>query len=214
MFSLLPQNLEFFDCFDNAALNALRTAELLAEYSTADAVRRRELVGAIKENEHTGDDLTHETLDRLQKTYLTPIDREDIYSLVTEIDDVVDYIDAAAQRIMFYKISTITPGFQSMCQVLVKAAQSMSEAVAALRHLKNRKRQSNGPKIEELLIAVHDAENEGDEVHHRLLGELFECGFDAFDVIKWKELYEIVEQAIDCCEDIANIVHGIVLKNA
>ena len=215
MFGLLPQNLEFFDCFDKAAQNALRTAELLVEYSLAEAERRRELVGAIKEKEHVGDSLTHETLDRLQKTYLTPIDRDDIYALITGLDDVVDHVDAAAQRIMFYKIETITSGFQSQCQVLVKATRSMTEAVAALRQMKQkRKRSSNGPNIEDLIIKVHEAENEGDEIHHRFLGELFECGFDAFEVIKWKELYEIVEQAVDCCEDIANIVHGIVLKNA
>ena len=96
MFGLLPRNLEFFDCFDKAAANALRTAELLAEFSAADGDSRLELVGAIKEKEHVGDSLTHETLDRLQKTYLTPIDRDDIYALTKAIDDIVDDIDAVA----------------------------------------------------------------------------------------------------------------------
>lgn len=213
MFGLLPRNLEFFDCFDQAAQNALRTAELLAEYSTSQGVRRRELVGAIKEKEHVGDKLTHDTLDRLQKTYLTPIDRDDIHGLITELDDVVDYIDAAAQRIMFYKIQEITPGFQRQCEILVEAALRMTEVVAALRNFKRQGKHSTGQRIEELIIGVHDAENEGDENHHRFLGELFESGFDPMDVIKWKELFEIVEAAIDCCEDIANIVHGIVIKN-
>lgn len=214
MFSLLPQNLEFYDCFDKASQNALRTAELLAELSTVEGDRRRELTGAIKENEHIGDTLTHETLNRLQRTYLTPIDRDDIHTLITKLDDVVDSIDSVAQRIMFYKIETITPGFQNQCQVLVRATRSLADAVAGLRFLKSRKKSSNSPKIEDLIIAVHEAENEGDEIHHRFLGELFECGFDAFEVIKWKELYEIVEEAIDYCEDVANIIHGIVLKNA
>ncbi len=214
MFGLLPQNLEFFDCFDKASRNASRAAELLVEFSTVDGRRRRELVGAIKENEHIGDGLTHETFKRLEQTYLTPIDRDDIHALITKIDDVVDHIDAVAQRMVFYKIEAITSDFQSQCQVLVKATQHMSNAVAALRHLKNRKKRSSQPRIEELLIAVHEAENEGDEIHHRFLAQLFECGFDPFEVIKWKELYEIVEHAIDCCEDVANIVQGIVLKNA
>ncbi len=213
MFGLLPRNLEFFDCFDKAAANALRTAELLAEFSAADGDDRLELVGAIKEKEHVGDTLTHETLDRLQRTYLTPIDRDDIYALTKAIDDIVDDIDAVAQRIMFYKIRAITRSFQSQCDVLVKATRLMADAVAALRNLKKSKR-SSGPQIEELIIAVHEAENEGDDIHHRFLGELFDCGFDAFDVIKWKELYEIVESAIDCCEDVANIVHGIAIKTA
>ena len=213
MFGLLPRNLEFFDCFDQAAQNALRTAELLSEFSTTHGDRRIELVGAIKEKEGVGDRLTHETLDRLQKTYLTPIDRDDIHALTKSIDDIVDFIDAVAQRIMFYKIKTITPSFRSQCEVLVKATRLMADAVAALRTLKNSKR-SSGPSIEQLIIAVHEAENEGDDIHHQFLGELFDCGFDAFDVIKWKELYELVESAIDCCEDVANIVRGIALKNA
>ena len=213
MFGLLPKNLEFFDCFDKASQNALRTAELLVEFSTGDALRRRELVGAIKESEHVGDNLTHETLGRLEKTYLTPIDRDDIHALITRMDDVVDAIDAVAQRMIFYKIETITPDFQNQCQVLVKATRAMADAVACLRYLKSRTGPPGGQKIEQLLIAVHEAENEGDDIHHQFLAQLFECGFDPFEVIKWKELYEIVEQAIDRCEDVANIVHGIVIKN-
>ena len=213
MFGLLPQNLEFFDGFDKASQNALRTAELLVEFSTGDVLRRRELVGAIKESEHIGDNLTHETLGRLEKTYLTPIDRDDIHALITRMDDVVDAIDAVAQRMIFYKIEIITPDFQNQCQVLVKATRAMAEAVAYLRYLKSRTGRPSGQKIEQLLIAVHEAENEGDDIHHQFLAQLFECGFDPFEVIKWKELYEIVEQAIDRCEDVANIVHGIVIKN-
>ena len=158
--------------------------------------------------------MTHETLKRLEQTYLTPIDRDDIYELITKIDDVVDHIDAVAQRMVFYKIEAITFDFQSQCQVLVRETQYMTNAVAALRHLKNRKKRSSRPSIEDLLIAVHEAENESDDIHHRFLVQLFKSGFDPFEVIKWKELYEIVEQASDCCEDVANIVLGIVLKNA
>jgi uncharacterized protein len=212
MFGLLPKNLEFFDGFDSAAANALRTAELLAEFSTADLFRRRELLMAIMESEHVGDKLTHETLDRLEKTYLTPIDREDIHSLIKGLDDVVDAIDAVAQRLMFYRIERITSEFQDQCQALLKAARPMADAVAGLRNLKGRHR-GNGPKIDQAIIAVHQAENEGDDIHHRVLGELFDGGLDAFDVIKWKELYEFVEGALDRCDDVADIVHRIVLKN-
>src|SRR5262245_23721945 len=104
MFGLLPKNLEFFDCFDDAARNAQQAAEFLAELSLADPQRRRELVGVIVETEHNGDRITHETLDRLERTYLTPIDRDDIHRLIGKIDDVVDAIDAVAQRMGFYKI--------------------------------------------------------------------------------------------------------------
>jgi uncharacterized protein len=213
MFGLLPQNLEFFDCFNKAAQNALRTAELLVEFTNAVGDRRRELVGAIKEKEHVGDDLTHETLDRLQKTYLTPIDREDIHALTKELDDIVDEIDDATQRMMIYKIDIILPGFKDQCQVLLKAVHSVADAVAGLRNLKRGRIGTNGARIDDAIIAVHEAENEGDEIYHRCLGELFESGLSPYDLIKWKELYEIVEWAIDCCEDVANTVHAIVLKS-
>lgn len=213
MFGLLPQNLEFFDCFNKEAQNALRTAELLVEFTNSSGERRRELVGAIKEKEHVGDSLTHETLDRLQKTYLTPIDREDIHTLTKELDDIVDEIDDATQRMMIYKIDGILPGFQNQCQVLLKAVRSVADGIAGLKILKSGRMGSNGSKIDEAIIAIHDAENEGDEIYHRHLGELFESGLSPFEVIKWKELYEIVEGAIDCCEDVANTIHAIVLKS-
>ncbi|MBI3866675.1 MAG: DUF47 family protein [Planctomycetia bacterium] len=214
MFGILPKNLEFFDCFNKAAQNALRTAELLVEFTNATGDRRRELVGAIKEKEHFGDEVTHETLDRLQRTYLTPIDGEDIHALTKEIDDIVDEIDDAAQRMMIYKITDVLPGFKLQCEALLKAVKAVSDTVAGLRNMKKGRINGNGASIERAIITVHDAENEGDEIYHRNLGELFESGLGPFEVIKWKELYEIVEGAIDCCEDVANTVHGIVLKNA
>ncbi len=214
MFGLLPKNLEFFECFDRAAKNALRAAEILAEFSSANGDRRRELMGAIKEKEHVGDNLTHETLDRLQRTYLTPIDREDIHALIVKIDDVVDYIDDVAQRMMFYKINDITPSFQNQCRVLVRAVEWTCLAIAGLRTFKSRSRKNGELSIADAIIKVHEAENEADEIHHHVLSELFDSGMSTLDIIKWKEVHEIVEMSIDVCEDIANIVHAIVLKNA
>ncbi|MBI1902794.1 MAG: DUF47 family protein [Planctomycetia bacterium] len=212
MFGLLPKNLQFFDCFEKAAKNAVRTAELLAESSKADRPRRQELAVEIREAEHFGDRTTHETLNRLERTYITPIDRDDIHRLISKIDDVVDMIDAVAQRMIFYKIDEVSPEFQNQCAVLVKAASAMNDAVCGLRFIKQR-RGHNGVRIEQYIIAVHQHEEEADAIHHQFLGRLFECGLDAFQVIKWKELYELVEQATDFCDDVACIVHGIVLKN-
>ncbi|MFM2095647.1 MAG: hypothetical protein RIS70_2771 [Planctomycetota bacterium] len=213
MFGLLPKNLEFFDCFERAAKNSLRAAELLEQYSHTNGTAGRELLMAVCEAEHAGDQVTHETLDRLEKTYITPIDRDDIHRLITKIDDVVDTIEAIGQRIMFYKIDVLLPDFRQQCAVLVKSTRLMLDAVMGLRSMKDRGRRNNGVRIEHLIIAVHEAEEEGDTIHHRVLAELFEIGLDAFQVIKWKELYELVEQAIDYCDDVANIIHGIVLKN-
>jgi predicted phosphate transport protein (TIGR00153 family) len=214
MFGLLPKNLEFFDCFNRGVQNALRAAELLVEFTKATGDRRRELVGAIKEKEHVGDEITHETLDRLQKTYLTPIDGEDIHALTKEIDDIVDEIDDAAQRLMIYKIGDVLPGFKAQCEILLKAVQATADTVGGLRNMKKNRINGHSTSIESAIIAVHDAENEGDDLYHRHLGELFDSGLGPFEVIKWKELDEIVEGAIDCCEDVANTIHGIVLKSA
>lgn len=212
MFGLLPKNLEFFDCFDRSAENALHCAELLANLAKTGEVNNFDRVAAITEAEHVGDRITHETLDRLERTYITPIDRDDIHRLITRIDDVVDTTEAVAQRMMYYKITSIQEGFQNQCQVLVKATRSMVHAVKCLPHMKDRGKKA-GISIANLLIAVHEAEEEGDSIHHKFLGELFESGLDPFQVIKWKELYELVEQAIDYCDDVACMVHGIMLKN-
>jgi len=217
MFTLLPRDLEFFSCFEGAADNAVRAAELLAEVAQADAARWPGLAGAIKEMERNGDRFTHQALDRLDQTYITPIDRDDIHALITEIDDVVDAIDATAQRLLIYRIQEVTSGFREQCDTLTHATQQMRTAIRGLRDLKKRKQKRKSDPdncIESAIIAVHKLENESDETHHRVLGDLFECGFDPFQVIKWKELYELVEMADDYCEDVANTLQGIVLKNA
>lgn len=213
MFGLLPKNLEFFDDFDRAAQNAKKSAELLAAYTRSQDFTNPERVAALIEAEHAGDKITHETLDRLEKTYITPIDRDDIHKLISRIDDVVDSVESVAQRMSCYRISKVRPEFQDQCDVLVKAATVMAAAVNGLRNLKSWKSNKTGDSLEKLVIAVHEAEEEGDAIHHKFLGDLFNSGLDAMEVIKWKELHEIIEQAIDYCDDVACQIHGIALKN-
>ncbi len=212
MFGLLPKNLEFFDCFERAAEKAVRSAELLAAFAKQPK-RNKEMAQAIFEVEHECDKITHETLDRLEQTYITPIDRDDIYRMITGIDNVVDTIDAVAQRMLCYKIEAATNDFLDQCEVLVKACRTLRDAVRGLRSIADRKMRKGEATLDQLIIAVHQAEEEGDRIHHHFLGQLFESGFDAFQVIKWKELYELVEQAIDYCDDAACLIHSIVLKN-
>lgn len=212
MFGLLPKNLEFFDCFERAAANAVHCAELLWDLAKSGEVRDFDRQGAITEAEHVGDRITHETLERLEKTYITPIDRDDIHRLISRIDDVVDATEAVAQRMMYYKITSISDAFRNQCEVLVKATRLMGATVATLRHMKDRGRKV-GVSIDQLIIDVHSAEEEADSIHHKFLGELFESGLDPFQVIKWKELHELVEEAIDYCDDVACMIRGIMLKN-
>jgi uncharacterized protein len=213
MFGLLPKNLEFYDCFERGAQNAVKSAELLLEFAKVGDYRKNDLVTTIMETEHAGDRITHETLVRLEQTYITPIDRDDIHDLITRIDDVVDMIDAVAQRMMYYKIESVREEFVNQCEVLVKASRLMADAVAALRNRNDGKPSDKRMSLDQLIIAVHEAEEEGDVIHHHFLGELFECGLDCFQVIKWKELYQLVEEAIDYCDDVACVVRRIVLKN-
>ncbi|MFO0870101.1 MAG: DUF47 family protein [Pirellulales bacterium] len=212
MFGLLPKNLEFFDCFERAAERAVRSAELLLAFAR-EPRRNQEMAEAIFEVEHECDKITHETLDRLEQTYITPIDRDDIYKMITGIDNVVDTIDAVAQRMLCYKIEAATNDFVNQCEVLVKACSTLRDAVHGLRSVADRKLRKSETSLDRLIIAVHQAEEEGDRIHHRFLGQLFESGFDAFQVIKWKELYELAEQAIDYCDDNACLIHSILLKN-
>lgn len=212
MFGLLPKNLEFFDCFERSAENAVHCAELLSDLAKSGEVGNFDRLGAITEAEHVGDKITHETLERLEQTYITPIDRDDIHRLITRIDDVVDAAEAVGQRMMYYKITSISAAFKNQCEVLVKATRLMGAAVAGLRHMKDRGKKA-GIDIDQLIIAVHTAEEEADSTHHKFLGELFESGLDPFQVIKWKELHELVEDAIDYCDDVACMIRGIMLKN-
>jgi predicted phosphate transport protein (TIGR00153 family) len=208
MFSFLPKNFDFFDDFERAAANVVHSARVLSELATSDVGIRDQLVSEIERSEHEGDRITSETLKRLEQTYITPIDREDIQALAERIDDVVDMIDAASQRLSIYKIDAVRPDFAEQCGVLLKASQLMADSVGGLRHLSAHQQQ-----LSTLVIAVHAAEEEGDAIHHHFLAELFECGLDVFQVIKWKELYQFVEQAIDYCDDVACVVRRIELKN-
>jgi hypothetical protein len=208
MFSFLPKHVDFFDDFERAAANVVHSAKVLSELATADAGRRDQLVSEIEQAEHEGDRITSETLKRLEQSYITPIDREDIQALAERIDDIVDMIDDAGQRLLIYKIGDVRPDFANQCGVLLKASQLMADSVAGLRHVNAHRQQ-----MATLVIAVHAAEEEGDAIHHRFLAELFECGLDVFQIIKWKELYQFVEQAIDYCDDVACVVRRIELKN-
>jgi predicted phosphate transport protein (TIGR00153 family) len=207
MFSFLPKHVDFFDDFERAAVNVVHSAKVLSELATADAGRRDQLVSEIEQAEHEGDRITAEALRRLEQAYITPIDREDIQALAERIDDIVDMIDAAGQRMMIYKVGAVRQDFVDQCSVLLRASRLMADSVSGLRHLDARK------PLAALVIAVHAAEEEGDAIHHRFLAELFECGLDVFQVIKWKELYQFVEQAIDNCDDVACVVRRIELKN-
>jgi predicted phosphate transport protein (TIGR00153 family) len=206
MFNLLPKDTIFYDLFESLSQHVVSTAvhlqQLAGEFPNIEPH-----VQAIRREEHEADDLSHQALDRLDRTFITPFDREDIHALVGELDDIVDAVDALAKRFHLYHVKTIAPEFVQQTEVLVKATAALHEAVCRLR--KSRKLS----ELTDKLIEIHRLENVGDENNHRAMSRLFEGGVEALEVIKWKGLLDLIEDAIDGCEDAGNTLERIVLKN-
>ncbi len=203
-FRLIPREEKFFDLFEQQGANIMAAAraleELVLDYGSAKAKAEQ-----IKDLEHAGDTLTHELVKRLNTTFVTPIDREDIYALASRLDDVLDLIDAVADRLLIYKITKPTVGSVDMAKVIVKTAEATDRAVRCLRTL--------SPYYHKHCVEVNRLENEADRLLRDLLAALFE-GVDPVEIIKWKELYETMESVTDRCEDVVNVIEGIVLKMA
>jgi uncharacterized protein Yka (UPF0111/DUF47 family) len=207
MLSIIPRDRTFFDLFEKAASIVVRTAEEYAQLAR-NYDQREDHVARIRQLEHDGDEMAHRTFDRLDQSFITPFDREDIETLTLRMDDVIDEIDAAAKRLTLYRIPAPTPWLIKQTEVLMKACQLAGRAIGRLRNLKK----PDGLHAE--LVEIHYLENVGDDNNHAALAELFEQGGDPLLVMKWKEIYELTERAIDRCEDIANTIRGIMLKNA
>jgi hypothetical protein len=166
-----------------------------------------EHIQLIRQEEHEADELAHAALERLDRTFITPFDREDIHMLVGGLDDIVDTVDALAKRFPLYHVDKMEPAFQKQTDTLVQASIALSEAVHRLR--KTRKLS----ELSDKLIEIHRLENVGDDQNHAAMSDLFSGGTDPLTVMKWKELYDLIETAIDGCEDVGNTLERIVLKN-
>jgi uncharacterized protein len=205
VFRLLPRDENFFDLFEQQAGHIVLASRVLEEL-TLDYPNAQAKVQQIRDLEHAGDAITHEMVRRLNTTFVTPIDREDIYALASCLDDVLDLIDAVADRLLLYKIKVPTDGCIAMGKIIVKTAEETDRAVRCLRTL--------SPLYREHSIEVNRLENEADRLLRDELAALFEGGTDAIEVIKWKELYETMESVTDRCEDVLNVIEGITLKMA
>ena len=206
MFSILSRDTRFFDLLEKGSAVVVRTAEAYAELAQ-NYSNREQIVSQIRRSEHDGDSVTHQTLALLDKSFITPFDREDIQTLIKRMDDIIDEIDAAAKRLTLYRIAEVTPWLAKQTVVLVRATRLIADAVGQLRNLKNPGR------MQEHLIEVHRLENVGDDNNHAAVAELYDTATDPILVMKWKEIYDLTERAIDRCEDVANTIEGIVLKN-
>ncbi len=206
---LMPKEIDFFEYFDKIATTINKGLELFEKtVKNYEKCEFQVCNSELKEIEHEADTLVHLTIEALNKTFLTPIDREDIQNLVKKIDDILDLTQATMLRFDMYNIKSITPEFISLTEVLRLTFSELHKAVLEMRDFKNRE------KIQKHCIEINRLENEGDSRLRAAITKLFAEEKDPINIIKWKEIYENIEMAIDRCEDVANVIEGIVLKNA
>ncbi len=200
---LIPQTRGFYTLFDRAAQNLVATAQLLLDLleSYPD---RRDLVERIKDHEHDGDSVTHEIVQLVNRTFVTPIDGEDIYDLATALDDVCDFMDQVADELNLYGVDEVPPEAVEQAKVILKATTKLAEAIARLEGLKD---------VSGLLVEIHTLEDEGDRIVRAATARLFRDGHDPLVVIRWKDIHQDLEQAVDSCERSAHVLESIYLKN-
>jgi len=201
---LLPRERSFFAQFTEVTANIQSAARALQDIF-ADYRDLQTKVARVKEHEHRGDQLTHEIFTRLNQTFITPFDREDIHQLTSKLDDVLDLIDAAATRLVIYKVDKVRPGAAELADILVRATTEIHAAVSRLE-------KHDG--ILDHCITINSLENEGDRAVRAAIADLFEHEKDPVELIKWKEILEVLEIATDKCEDVANVLETVVLKSA
>lgn len=202
---LIPREYDFFKSFDQATEQAVIAARLLLkmteDYTNADPIARE-----LNEVEHACDDVAHKTMEQLNKSFITPLDREDIHVMILRIDDVVDLTNAAANRMTFFGIQRPTQHAINMAKQIVRGCEKLAEAVHGMRAAKH---------YEQVLrdcIIVHEVENAADDILHTALAELFATEKNAIEIIKWKDIYETMEKVTDRLEDVANVLQGVMVK--
>jgi uncharacterized protein len=203
-FSLLPRDRTFFDLFIQAGQNTLHAARLLDEmmntWPDSGGLSR-----SIVEAEQEGDRITHEIIKRLNSTFVTPIDREDIYGLATQMDDIVDFTEEAADFLGLYKIEAPMEQAQALTKVLVASCEQLAMGLEGLPTFKD---------LDKYWIEIHRLENDGDRISRDAVASLFSNGIDPMIVIRWKDMFAVLEEAIDATETAAQILEGIVIKNS
>lgn len=203
----MPREQKFFDFFEADTANTVKAAQLLKtlvdDWSDVDAKAEQ-----IDELEHAGDAITHQIMEQLHRTFVTPFDREDIASLANTLDDITDFIHAAAMAMLMYKIDSPTQRARELADVLVQAAAEVEKAFYLLRHHAKLK------QVVTHCVEINRLENKADKVYRAAMSELFEDSKDIALIIKWREIYDHMEAATDRCEDVANVLEGIALKHA
>ena len=200
----IPREEKFFDMFVEDAQNVLAAARVLDEFFRSYDQRER-LASQLTDLEKRGDQLSHDIGHKLEDTFVTPFDREDIHQLITRLDDILDFIEEVADTCLLYRIEEPTPVVQEQAAIVVQQCEELVKALEKLKGFKN---------VAPHWIEVHRLENEGDRIGRRAVADLFTDDVDPIRVIKWKDVYALLEAAIDACEDAANVIERIVSKHA
>ncbi len=201
---LIPREERFYDLFVEDAANMLATARLLdAMLRSYDDLERR--TRELRDAEHRGDEISHAIGHRLEATFVTPFDREDIYALISGLDDVVDLIEETGDTFVLYRIPAPTPLAIELASIIVKQCEQLHEALLHLRGFSG---------LDTYWIEVHRLENEGDRISRAAIAGLFDDAADPIEIIKWRKMYGLLEQTIDKCEDVANVIERITIKQA
>jgi len=200
--SLIPKEQGYFRLFSELAANLDAAAQMLVKFMNDGD--RKSIAAAILEHEHVGDKIVHDIVRRLNKSFITPIDREDIYDLVATTDEILDNIEAAADAFMLYRVGEPTVQARRQAEVIAKATPILRECMDNLEKPKG---------LDERIIDINSLENDGDRILREAIAELFNGDMKCTDIIKWKDIYELLESAIDECEHVANVIESIVLKH-
>lgn len=205
----LPKDKVFFQLFEKVAETVTLMAHKLKELvHEKDAEKREALIKEIEDFEHVNDDLTHKIFTELGRNFITPFDREDIHYLATSLDDICDYIYSSAKKIIFYKVNPDDPAFHKMSDLIVSSCNEVQKAITELRDMKNLR------KITDAMVAINSIENQADDIFDMSIEKLFEDETDAKEVIKKREIYQVMEIVTDKCEDAANVIESIIIKYA
>ncbi|MBA5850535.1 DUF47 domain-containing protein [Clostridium sp. cel8] len=207
MFSFTPKEDKFYNLFIDDANIVYKAADLLVHFLD-DISNAEENMEKIKDVEHEGDVKQHEILKELNKTFITPFDREDIYSIAKGMDDIVDLIESTASRFVMLNVSSCTDEARRLSNMIL---DSCREIIIIMKELKGMK---TSKKLSERIIKVNGIEEQGDTISREAIKKIFRSDMEVIDIIKWREIYQYLEDTLDSCEDIANIVEGVVMKNA
>ncbi|PYG89753.1 hypothetical protein LY28_00347 [Ruminiclostridium sufflavum DSM 19573] len=207
MFRPTSKEERFFDYFIETSEIICKAAELLDDL-TNNYVNVNEKIKSIEDAEHACDSIVHKILNELNKSFITPIDREDIHLIARELDNITDDIEAAAQRFSMYNVKEVRPEAIVLSKLIVNATKELKNVIFEMKNMKKSK------KLEDKIIEVNNIEDEADSVFMDAMAKLFLTEKDAIEVIKWKEIIDFFENTIDACEDVANIIEGVVMKHA